>query len=117
MDNLDIKDVEKHVDIAVNLLKALSNERRLMIVCALYSGEKNVGDLEKIVGLSQSALSQHLARLRRDDLVETRREAQTIYYSLKSDATEHVLRCLYDIYRPDSGEFPSNPFDLSQKDQ
>lgn len=98
---MDVKDIENNVNIAVNLLKALSNERRLTIVCALYSGEKNVGDLEKIIGLSQSALSQHLARLRRDGLVETRREAQTIYYSLKSDATERVLKCLYDICGPD----------------
>lgn len=101
MTGMDVKDVEDNVNVAVNLLKALSNEKRLMVVCALYNGEKNVGDLEKIVDLSQSALSQHLARLRRDGLVETRRDAQTIYYSLNCSATEHVLKCLYDIYTPD----------------
>ena len=90
--------------VAVNLLKALSNEKRLMIVCALYGGEKNVGELEKIVNLSQSALSQHLARLRRDGLVNTRREAQTIFYSLNDKATEMVLQCLYDIYTPSDEE-------------
>jgi DNA-binding transcriptional ArsR family regulator len=74
---MDIQDVERNVEVAVNLLKALSNEKRLMVVCALYRGEKNVGELEKIVGLSQSALSQHRARLRRDGLVHNRRHAQT----------------------------------------
>jgi DNA-binding transcriptional ArsR family regulator len=99
---MDIDDVEKNVEVAVNLLKALSNEKRLMVVCALYRGEKNVGELEKIVGLSQSALSQHLARLRRDGLVNNRRHAQTIYYSLSDKATEQVLECLYDIYAPEA---------------
>ena len=75
---MDVKEVEQNIEVAVNLLKALSNEKRLQIICALYQGEKNVGELEKIVGLSQSALSQHLARLRRDGIVNTRRDAQTI---------------------------------------
>lgn len=99
---MNIQDVEKNAEVAVNLLKALSNEKRLMVVCALYKGERNVGELEKIVGLSQSALSQHLARLRRDGLVNTRRDAQTIYYSLSDKATEQVLKCLYDIYCPEA---------------
>lgn len=77
---MDVKDIERNIEVAVNLLKALSNEKRLMVICALYQGEKSVGELEEIVGLSQSALSQHLARLRRDGLVNTRRHAQTIYY-------------------------------------
>lgn len=98
---MDIKNIEAKVSIAVNLLKALSNEKRLMIVCALYRGEKNVGELEEIIGLGQSALSQHLARLRRDGLVDTRRAAQTIYYKLSNRTTEQVLRCLYDIYCPE----------------
>lgn len=97
---MDIKDIETNIELAANLLKALSNENRLMIVCALYEGEKCVGQLEEIVELSQSALSQHLARLRRDGLVDTRRNAQTIYYSLKDKALETILHCLYDIYSP-----------------
>lgn len=97
---MDIKDIENNVDVAVNLLKALSNAKRLMIVCALYKGEKSVGELEKLVGLSQSALSQHLARLRRDGVVKTRRAAQTIYYALDDEATQLVLKCLYDICTP-----------------
>lgn len=98
---IDIKELERNIEVAVSLLKALSNERRLMIICALYQGEKSVGELEAIVGLSQSALSQHLARLRRDGLVNTRRNAQTIFYSMNDRATEAILRTLYDIYNPD----------------
>lgn len=101
---MDVNEIEHNVDIAVNLLKALSNEKRLLIVCALYKGEKSVGELEEIIGLSQSALSQHLARLRRDRLVNTRREAQTIYYSMDDAATNEVLKCLYDIYCPEENE-------------
>jgi ArsR family transcriptional regulator, virulence genes transcriptional regulator len=95
---MDVSGVEKNAKAAVTALKALSNERRLAIVCALAKGEKSVGDLEKIVGLSQSALSQHLARLRRDELVQTRRQAQTIYYSLSLGSMEPLLHCLCKIF-------------------
>lgn len=70
------------------LLKALANERRIQILCLLRDGEKSVSELEDLVKLSQSALSQHLAKLRRDKIVKTRREAQTIYYSLKGPCEE-----------------------------
>lgn len=99
---MDISELERNAEIAANLLKAMSNDKRLIIMCALFKGEKCVGDLEDIVGLSQSALSQHLARLRRDGLVVTRRDAQTIYYSLEDRAVKAMLRCLYDIYATDS---------------
>ena len=89
--------IEAQVEGVVSLLKALSNEKRLVIICALSEGEKNVGELESRVDLSQSALSQHLARLRRDGIVKTRREAQTIYYSLQSDSTKRILHCLCDM--------------------
>lgn len=101
---MDVQDIEENVDLAVGLLKALSNEKRLTVICELYKGEKSVGELERIVGLSQSALSQHLARLRKDKLVRTRREAQTIYYSLQNEATKELLRCLCDIYTPQDGQ-------------
>ena len=80
------------------LLKAMSNERRLLILCSLAEGELSVGQMEGIVDLSQSALSQHLARLRHDGLVATRRDAQTIYYSLKGDEARTVIQTLYDLY-------------------
>ena len=101
--NMDVKEIERNLDVAVNLLKALSNEKRLLVICTLYKGERSVGDLEQVIGLSQSALSQHLARLRRDGIVETRRDAQTIYYSLKDEAAQSILSTLYDIYCPDAG--------------
>lgn len=95
---MDLVKLEQQTEKAAALLKALANEKRLLIVCLLVRGEKNVGDLEQQVGLSQSALSQHLARLRRDGVVETRREAQTIYYSIKDPAVKDILECLCKIY-------------------
>ncbi len=95
---MDFKKLESKSDQASTLLKSLANEKRLMIVCILSQGEKNVGDLEQFIGLSQSALSQHLARLRRDGIVSTRREAQTIYYSIKDPSVAKLLQCLSDIY-------------------
>ncbi|MCK4940011.1 MAG: helix-turn-helix transcriptional regulator [Rhodospirillaceae bacterium] len=76
----------------------MSNQHRLMVLCQLVPGEKCVSDLEQIIGLSQSALSQHLARLRRDNLVSTRREAQTIYYSLSGEEASAVIETLYSLY-------------------
>jgi len=93
-----LEDMRKNAKRASTLLKAMSNERRLMILCYLVTGEKSVGTLEELVGLSQSALSQHLARLRRDGFVRTRREAQTIYYSLKGDEAATVLSTLHGLY-------------------
>ncbi len=95
---MDVENIEKNVEEAATLLKALSNEKRLMILCALNKGEKSVGVLEELIGLSQSALSQHLARLRRDGLVQTRRDAQTIYYSMKDEAAKKVMTLLSEIY-------------------
>lgn len=80
------------------LLKALGNEKRLEVLFQLRNREMNVGELEKVVGLSQSALSQHLAILREEDLVRTRREAQTIYYSIKSDKAAAVLTLLDKLF-------------------
>lgn len=83
---------------AAGLLRALANENRLMILCKLIEGECSVGELVAAVGLSQSALSQHLAKLRADRLVATRREAQTIHYRLASAAATRVMQLLADIY-------------------
>ena len=91
-------DLEKNARRASALLKAMANERRLLILCHLAEGEKSVGELERLVGLSQSALSQHLARLRHDDLVQTRRAAQTIYYSLAGREAGAVMETLYQLY-------------------
>ena len=79
-------------------LKSLANDSRLMILCELLKGERCVAELDEIVSLSQSALSQHLARLRRNHLVKTRRESQTIYYSIADPGVTKVIGALYDLY-------------------
>jgi len=91
-------DLQANATKASTLLKAMSNERRLMILCQLAQGERSVGELERVVGLSQSALSQHLARLRQDGLVATRRSAQTIYYSLHGREARAVMQTLHELY-------------------
>ncbi|CAM3012048.1 ArsR/SmtB family transcription factor [Vibrio rarus] len=83
---------------AVSLLKAMANERRLFILCMLRDRELSVGELCQQLELSQSALSQHLAWLRRDGLVSTRKEAQTVFYSLSSDEVKRVIHLLHDMY-------------------
>lgn len=93
-----LQTIQNNARRASALLKAMSNQHRLMILCQLVPGEKSVGELEGIIGLSQSALSQHLARLRRDQIVKTRRVAQTIYYSLAGEEASAVIETLYGIY-------------------
>jgi len=90
---------------ACQLLKAMSNERRLIVLCHLLKGEHSVNELCKLVGLSQSALSQHLAKLRRDRVVKTRRAAQTIYYSIAAPEVGQIVATLQDLYakRDDNG--------------
>jgi DNA-binding transcriptional ArsR family regulator len=83
---------------AEDFLKALANRHRLMILCELHKGERSVGALQEAVGLSQSALSQHLARLRADRLVTTRREAQTIHYSLASVEAQRLIGLMYELF-------------------
>ena len=100
---------------ASRLLKAIGNERRLMVLCHLADGEKSVGALEDLVGLSQSALSQHLARLRRDNIVRTRRAAQTIYYSLASGAPLGILQSLHELFDPEAAQDAGNASGNSAK--
>jgi ArsR family transcriptional regulator, virulence genes transcriptional regulator len=90
--------LQQNVGEAAQLMKALSNPHRLAILCRLLEGEKSVGHLVALIGLSQSALSQHLARLRRDRLVRTRRVAQTIYYALDGAHAHAVLDTLHQLY-------------------
>lgn len=93
-----LADLEANARRAGTLLKAMSNERRLLILCYLTTGERSVGELERLVQLSQSALSQHLARLRRDGLVKTRRNAQNIYYSLDGEEAKAIMATLHGLY-------------------
>ncbi len=95
---LDPDDMRTHADDAARLLKALANDKRLLILCLLAEGERSVGELNAGLDLSQSALSQHLAVLRAEGLVETRREAQVIRYSLVPGPALEVIRTLHGIY-------------------
>lgn len=85
----------RHAESAADLLKALANPSRLQILCVLGEGELSVGALNERIPLSQSALSQHLAVLREDGLVNTRRESQTIYYSVRPGPALDVIRVLH----------------------
>lgn len=90
--------MQEHAADAASLMKALGNESRLMILCLLTEGERSVSDLNEIIPLSQSALSQQLARLRQQGLVKTRRESQTIYYALANGPADRVIHLLHEIY-------------------
>lgn len=83
---------------AASVLRAMGNERRLQILCHLLEREHHVHELERLVGISQSALSQHLARLRRDDLVESRRQAQSKLYTLASAEVRDIVSALSRLY-------------------
>ena len=95
---IDPESMREHAADATRLLKALANEKRLMLLCLLVEGERSVGELNARVELSQSALSQHLAVLRQDGLVTTRREAQTIYYAVAPGPAQRVIATLHDVY-------------------
>ena len=95
---LDFDAMKRNASTAVSLLKGLANESRLMIVCVLSEGELSVGQLNQRIKLSQSALSQHLAVLREQGMVQTRRESQTIYYRLSDTAAIDIIKLLHDVY-------------------
>lgn len=92
------KAVTENFDLAADLLTAMANARRLEVLCILLAGEQTVGDLAKQVGLSQSALSQHLSKLRKRKLVATRRDAQQLHYSVTSPAVEVIVDALGVIF-------------------
>ena len=98
---MNIKSLLPKAEKAEAFLKALANKHRLMVLCELHQGERSVGMLVEAVGLSQSALSQHLARLRQDGLVATRRDAQTIYYTLANEDASRVMALLYELFCAD----------------
>jgi ArsR family transcriptional regulator len=98
--NFDISDFQASAANAARLLRALANEKRLMILCQLTEGERSVGELQPLLGLSQSALSQHLAVLREEGVVATRRDAQTIWYRIHDPAAMQVVATLAEIFCP-----------------
>lgn len=97
----DLERLQQSAGEAAAMLKLLANENRLLILCQLTAAEEmTVGQLTEAVGLSQSALSQHLARLRADHLLATRREAQTVYYRIADHRVGRILNLLKTIYCP-----------------
>jgi DNA-binding transcriptional ArsR family regulator len=96
--NDELAALEASAAAAARLLKMLASEQRLILLCRLSGGEASVNELAGYVGLTQTAASQHLAKLRAEGLVSTRRDAQTIYYRLTDEAASRVINLLCDIY-------------------
>ncbi len=94
----DLEQMSEAADKASALMRTLGHKGRLLVLCQLATGEKSVGELSDSLGIPQSPLSQHLARMRKEGLVKTRREAQTIFYSLKADDAGKIIECLYALY-------------------
>ena len=95
---VDLSELQARALRATSLLKAMSNPVRLLVLCQLAEGEKSVGELETVVEVSQSALSQHLALLRQRGLVRFRRAGQTVFYSLDGTEAAALLGALYQVY-------------------
>lgn len=108
-----IESFERQAGEAVALLKAMANEQRLLVMCYLASdGELSVGELAARLPISQSALSQHLARLREQGLLATRKEAQTVFYSVCDPKAAQILSLLHDLFCPELGQAGAQaPFD------
>jgi ArsR family transcriptional regulator, virulence genes transcriptional regulator len=108
---LDPDRMEAVADEASELLKSLGNRHRLLILCQVTAGERSVGELAMFLGLRDSTVSQHLSLLRRDGLVQARRDGQTIWYSLASAPARRLLETLFTLFcKPESvREPPRNP--------
>jgi len=94
----DVKTMRRNAGEAASMLRVLSHEARLTVLCDLVAGERTAGALVESSGLSQSALSQHLAKLRKEGVVATRREAQTIFYRLADPKAEKLIGMLHELY-------------------
>ena len=95
---MNIEQLANNAQQAEQFLKLMANKSRLMILCSLLNGEQSVGELNERVPLAQSALSQHLASLRKADMVATRRDGQTIYYYLTDPKVESIIAMLYQWF-------------------
>lgn len=95
---IDLEQMARSAEKASSLMKTLGHKDRLMILCHLADGEKSVGHIAELLEISQSPLSQHLSRMRKEGLVDTRREAQTIYYKLKSGEAGRIVEVLYELF-------------------
>jgi DNA-binding transcriptional ArsR family regulator len=95
---IDLDEMQGNVEEVSRLLKTLANSSRLLVLCALVTREHTVGELELLTGLSQSAISQHLARMREEEIVSTRREAQKISYALRKPEVRAILETIHGLY-------------------
>jgi DNA-binding transcriptional ArsR family regulator len=96
--NINVEAMQVAAGQASDLLKALANPHRLMIICQLIDAERSVGELAAFLGIRDSTVSQHLALLRKDGLVTARRDGQTIWYQISSGPAREVVKTLYGIY-------------------
>jgi len=96
-----MEQMNEAADRASALMRTLGHKGRLLILCQLVGGEKSVGELSNSLDIPQSPLSQHLSRMRKEGLVQTRRQAQSIYYSLKADEAGKIIECLFGLYCAD----------------
>lgn len=104
----EVRDMMEQARKASDLLKALSHESRMLILCILSEGEKSVSDLERIMSMPQASVSQLLARLRFDKLVNTRREGRTIYYSIANNEVSAIIAQLYELFCADDKQDKSD---------
>lgn len=95
---MDLDKMQESAERASNLMKLLGHKDRLMMLCELKVGEKSVGGLSNTLGISQSLVSQHLARMRHEGVVISRRDAQVVYYSLNEGEASILIATLYDIF-------------------
>jgi ArsR family transcriptional regulator, virulence genes transcriptional regulator len=100
LNEADIAELVANAERAADYLKVLSNEGRLLILCHLVEGERSVTELERLLAIRQPTVSQMLARLRLEGLVETRREGKAIYYRLTDDRARQLLEVIYDMFCP-----------------
>jgi ArsR family transcriptional regulator, virulence genes transcriptional regulator len=106
---LQIDEMLNAADAASDLLKALANRHRLLIICQLSEQERSVGQLADLLKIRDSTVSQHLALLRRDGLVSARRDGQTIWYSIGSVPARELIRTLYRVYCAPTSACPPKP--------
>lgn len=100
----DMSDMFANAEKAAKLLKIIANPHRLMILCLLLDGKKNVSELTEAVGISQTAMSNHLARLRGDHLVDFTRYHRSLVYALTSANVAHIIESLYQLYCRNEGQ-------------
>ena len=98
MDEVKARNIHNSAELATVFLKSLANKNRLVVLCALVDGEKNVSELTEILGIRQPTLSQQLARLRADEMVATRRDQNRVYYRLQSDEAELVMGLVFELF-------------------